>query len=230
MRNVRIIFKKQMKDTWKNKTIFIQFILFPILTLIMENCITLDGMPEHFFAKLFSVMYMGMAPITAMVAIISEEREKNTLRVLLMANVKPIQYLFGIGSYVWLICMGGALIMGAAAHFTGSEMGFFLAVLGIGFVISILAGAGIGILAENQMKGISMVMPVMMILSFLPMLSMFNGTIRKIAKFVYTQQINLCMSEMNPSNISREGIMVTVVNALAFGVLFIVAIRKNGLE
>lgn len=57
MRNIIIIIKKQLKDTLKNKTILIQFILFPLMTLIMENAITLDGMPELFFTKLFSITY-----------------------------------------------------------------------------------------------------------------------------------------------------------------------------
>ena len=76
-----IIIKKQLKDTIKNKTILIQFILFPLMTVIMENAITLEGMPELFFTKLFAIMYIGMAPITSVAAIISEEKEKNTLRL-----------------------------------------------------------------------------------------------------------------------------------------------------
>ena len=105
MRNVVTIVKKQLKDTLKNKTVLIQFVMFPVLTLIFEHAINIPDMPELFFAKLFSVMYMGMAPLTAVAAIISEEKEKNTLRVLMMANVKPWEYLMGVGIYVWTICM-----------------------------------------------------------------------------------------------------------------------------
>ena len=89
MRNVGVIIKKQLKDTIKNKTVLIQFIMFPVMTLVMENAIHIKDMPENFFTKLFAVMYMGMAPLTAGASIISEEKEKNTLRVLMMANVKP---------------------------------------------------------------------------------------------------------------------------------------------
>ena len=56
MRNSLIIIKKQLKDTLKNKTVLIQFILFPIMVLIMENAVKMDGMPELFFTKLFSIM------------------------------------------------------------------------------------------------------------------------------------------------------------------------------
>ena len=108
MKNSMIIIKKELKDTLKNKTVLIQFVLFPIMTLVMENLIKMEGMPELFFTKLFSIMYIGMAPLTSTASIISEEKDKNTLRVLTMANVKPWEYLLGVGLYVWLICMCGA--------------------------------------------------------------------------------------------------------------------------
>ncbi len=76
MRNVSAIFRKQLKDTLKNKTVLIQFIMFPVLTLIMNNAIRIDGMPENFFVNLFATMYIGMAPLTSMAAIIAEEKEK----------------------------------------------------------------------------------------------------------------------------------------------------------
>lgn len=77
MRNhIGAILWKQLKDTLKNKAILIQFLMFPCMTVIMENTISIDGMPEHFFANLFAIMYVGMAPLTAMASIIAEEKEK----------------------------------------------------------------------------------------------------------------------------------------------------------
>ena len=105
MQKILVIFKKQLRDTFKNKTILIQFIMFPVLTLIMENCIKIKDMPDNFFTKLFAVMYIGMAPLTSVAAVIAEEKEKNTLRVLVHANIRPWQYLTGVGAYVWTICM-----------------------------------------------------------------------------------------------------------------------------
>ena len=51
MGNMIAIFKKQVKETWKNKTIFIQFIMFPILTVIMNHVIQIEGMPKNFFVN-----------------------------------------------------------------------------------------------------------------------------------------------------------------------------------
>ncbi len=228
MDNVSIIIKKQFRDTLKNKTVLVQFVMFPAMTLIMENAIKLEGMPEHFFSKLFSVMYIGMAPLTAAASIISEEKEKNTLRVLLMANVKPWEYLLGISVYVWLLCMMGAAVI--SMSLPHSDIPFYLMMMGAGFIISILAGSCIGIYSKNQMMCTSLVMPFMMILSFSPMLAAFNDNIEKVARFFYTQQMKVAFDSMNFEGIGKAGLVVITVNALLALVLFFITFGKKGLE
>ena len=228
MQKILVIFKKQLRDTFKNKTILIQFVMFPVLTLIMENCIKINDMPENFFTKLFAVMYIGMAPLTSAAAIIAEEKEKNTLRVLMHANARPWQYLIGTGAYIWTICMIGAAVM--STGLPSEERLFFLPVMAIGFVISIIAGACIGIFSKNQMMATSVVMPVMMILSFVPMLAMFNDIIKKGAVVFYTQQLRNIFDEMSWSAIGTKSIVIICANALVFAVLFAVLYHKKGLE
>ena len=228
MRNVGVIFKKQLKDTLKNKTVLIQFIMFPLMTLIMEHAISLPDMPELFFTKLFSVMYMGMAPMTSAAAIISEEKEKNTLRALMMANVKPWEYLLGVGAYVWTLCMAGAGIM--ATGLASSDIPFYLGVMAAGFVISISLGACIGIFSSNQMTATSLFVPVMLVFSFSPMLAMFNDKIEKVARIFYTQQLRVLMNQMSFEGIKPESIMILAVNAVLAIALFFVAFKRKGLE
>lgn len=228
MRNITIIIRKQLKDTLKNKTILIQFMLFPIMTLIMENAITLDGMPELFFTKLFSIMYIGMAPLTSVAAIIAEEKEKNTPRVLMMTNVKPWQYLTGVGLYVWLICMLGAGVM--ATGLDREAIVFYMCIVGIGFTISVVAGACIGIYVKNQMAATSVVMPVMLILAFLPMIATFNDKIEKVAKIFYTQQLKVCLENMAFADITKETTIVVTVNVLILIGLYGITYKRKGLE
>ena len=165
MNNIIAILKRQLKDILKNKT---------ILTLVMNHAITIDGMPENFFVNLFATMYVGMAPLTSMVAIIAEEKEKNTLRVLMMSNVRPHEYLLGIGSYVWLACVIGGFVICAAGSYKLWEKVTFMGIMAIGIPVSLLVGAVIGVWSQTQMMATSVSIPVMMIFSFVPMLSLFN--------------------------------------------------------
>lgn len=230
MKNIVAIFQKQLKDTFKNKTVLIQFLMFPIISIVMENSIHIEGMPSHFFANLFAAMYIGMAPLVSMAAVISEEKEKNTLRVLLMSNVKSAEYLIGVGSYIWIACMLGALIIGIGGNYRGAILFIFLMIMAVGTFASLLIGAAIGTLSRNQMMATSITVPVMSIFSFLPMLSMFNETIEKIAKIAYSQQINILINKLDHFKVSFENVGIILINMGVAAILFGWAYKKCGLS
>lgn len=230
MRNIDAVFLKQLKETFKNKTILIQFLMMPILAVVMENTITLDDMPEHFFVKMFSVMFVGMAPLTCMSAIISEEKEKNTLRVLMMSNVKPFQYLVGVGFYVWLMCMAGAAVFAVCGGYEGMDFCVFMLIMSVGILLSSLTGAAIGVFSKNQMAATSVTVPVMMVFSFLPMLSMFNESIKNIARITYSQQMSILINGIGTVDIKAESVVVIALNFAIMAALFAAAFKKKGLE
>lgn len=230
MNNIRAVFMKQLLDTLKNKTVFIQFLMFPVMAVIMENAINIEGMPEHFFAKLFAVMFIGMAPLSCMSAIISEEKEKNTLRALMMSSVRPWQYLVSVGAYIFIMCMVGISVFAALAGYRSGELAIFIFCTAFGIILSELTGAAIGIFSKNQMTATSLTLPVMMIFSFSPMLSMFNETVRKIAGITYLQQISNIINGIGISEISAKSIVIIAVNFALGLVLFAAAYRKKGLE
>lgn len=190
LRRIRAIFNRQVKDTLKNKTVLIQFIMFPVLTVIMASAVDLGDMPENFFVNLFATMYIGMAPLTSMATIMSEEKEKNTLRVLLMSNVNAFEYLIGVGLYIVILCAAGSCIIASQGHFNGREFAIFVGIMLIGILISTVIGAVIGILSKNQMSATSLSVPLMMIFAFLPMIASFNKSVGKVSKFIYSQQID----------------------------------------
>ncbi len=230
MRNIMAILWKQVKDTFKNKEILIQFVMFPVMTVVMEHFVTVDGMPEQYFTNLFGVMFVGMAPLTSTAAIIAEEKEKNTLRALLMSNVKPWEYIIGVGLYIWCICMVGAGVIGYAGGHTGEVFVKFMMIMGVGILVSMLMGAAIGTWSKTQMKATSVTVPVMMIFSFLPMLSMFHDGIAKVAKLTYSQQIHNLISQLQTLEITLEQAGVIGANMLAAVVVFVIAYKKCGLE
>lgn len=226
MNNIVAIFKKQLKDTLRNKTVLIQFVMFPIMTLIMNNAIKIQEMPENFFVILFATMYIGMAPLTSMASIISEEKETNTLRVLIMSNVKPHEYLLGIGSYVWFACMLGGIVICTAGGYNLQTSIAFMGIIAIGILTSLLIGAIIGIWSKTQMMATSITVPVMMFFSFVPMLSLFNSTIKKIARIIYSEQISRMLSQINSLQLNTENIGVIGINILIAAVMFIIIFKK----
>lgn len=230
MRAVSAIILKQLKDTFKNKEVLIQFIMFPLLAVIMDSFVIIDGMPENYFVNLFATMYIGMAPLTSMSAVISEEKEKNTLRVLMLSDVTPLQYLVGVGSYIWCICMIGAAVFCVTGNYTGKTAAF-MTIMAFGIPVSLMFGAAIGTGCKNQMSATSVTVPVMMIFAFLPMLGMFNDTAKKIARLTYSEQISTLINGLMSSRaVTCENIIVIALNIACAAAVFFLGIRRSGVR
>lgn len=229
MKRSYAIFKKQLKDTLKNKSVLIQFIMFPLMTVIMSQAISVEGIGKDYFVNLFATMYIGMAPMTCMASIMSEEKENNTLRVLMMSNVKPYEYLSGVGSYVFMLCMLGNLVFAACSQHRGKDIVVFLATLAIGVLVSLMLGAAIGTWSKNQMTATSVTVPVMFIFSFLPMLAMFNDKIAIVSKFTYSQQLSDMINSVGQMTLGFENVAVILGNMILALGLFTLCYRKSGL-
>ncbi|MDK2808600.1 MAG: type transport system permease protein [Clostridiales bacterium] len=228
-RKIYAIFLKQAKDTLKNKAILIQFILFPVLAIIMDHSITLPNMPKHYFVFVFASMYVGMAPLVSASSIISEEKQGNTLRVLMMSNIRACEYLIGEGLLILFACTLGTFVFAAEAGYTGSKLVEFIALMLLGILISIFLGFGIGAWCSNQITATSLTVPFMMLLSFVPMIATFNATVEKYAFFLYTQQISASINPLTPKGDSFSSFVILFLNAGAALLIFTFAYKKRGI-
>lgn len=230
MRSVVAVLEKQIKDTWKNKTVLIQFLMFPFMTILMNHTVRIETMPKHFFTELFAVMYLGMAPLVSATSILSEEKERGTLRALLMAGVKPGEYLLGVGLYVWAGCMIGSLLMVFFDDYTAKQASLFLLVAALGIPFSLVIGACVGIASRSQMAATSLSVPLMLLTSFLPMLAMFNTSVEAVARYTYPQQLKVLLVGAERGMIGAGSCLILLGNGLFLLVLFMILYKKNGLE
>lgn len=226
-KKISAIFIKQLKDTMKNKAVLLQFILFPLLVVIMDHSVKMEDMEEHFFVPLFATMYIGMAPLTSMASILAEEKEKNTLRVLFLANVKPMEYLIGVGSYILLACMLGTGVFAVTGEYKGRELLEFFLIMLVGILLSMLLGAAIGAWSKNEMSATSISVPVMMVFSFLPMIAMFNSTVKNISRLLWSGQINRFLNRLGTAVMDAETVCVLLVNGAVALILFAIAYKKS---
>lgn len=226
------IMKKQLKDTLKNKVTLIQFVLFPVLAFLFTEFVAKADadLPDNYFMTLFATMYVGFVPLINMTSIISEEREKKSLRMLVMSNVKPFEYLIGVGSYVLLLCTVGGIAFGLTGGYSGMELLRFELIMILGTLASLLMGSAIGIFSKNQGAANALAMPLAMITAFLPMIAMFNEKFSSIAKVLYTQQINYMVNDMSASNFTSDRFIIIGANMLLFLLAFIFIYSKADLK
>ncbi|MDD5998140.1 MAG: hypothetical protein PUC55_00355 [Lachnospiraceae bacterium] len=79
---------------------------------------------------------------------------------------------------------------------------------------------------NQQMVATSINVPVMMVLSFLPMLSMFNDTIKSFSKYIFSEQLYLLVNNLENIKISAETGIIMACNILAISFLFWLAYKK----
>jgi len=230
MRSAKAIFIRQARDVLKNRIVLIQFIIIPIMAFIMTELIAKqdDAMPNNIFVTMFAAMFSGMTPLMITNTAISEDREQKSLRFLVMAGVKPYEYLLGIGGFVLTLCSLVSAVFALIGGFKGMEFFLFTVVLIFGCAASALLGATIGILSKNQQAASAVGTPVFMVLALSPMLSVFNETIRKAAYFLYTYQVNMLVSDFSAGIV--KPLLIILANIVVLIVLFVIAYKRKGLR
>ena len=100
MRITKAIFTKQAKDLLKNPMVLVMFIIFPAVAFIMTMLIDMEGfLNNNLFVTMMAAIFAGMGLITASAEAIAEDTERKSLRFLVLAGVKPHQYLLGVGGF-----------------------------------------------------------------------------------------------------------------------------------
>ena len=230
MRSAKTIFVKQTKDVFRNPMVLVQFIIFPAVALIMTELVAKsnEDIPDNMFITMMAAIFAGMVLVMSTAGVIAEDKERKSLRFLVMAGVKPHEYLLGIGGFFLLAGSVVSVVFGLIGNFTGTEFMKFLAVMITGTAASVILGAAIGILSKNQQAATGLGMPVAMILGFTPMIASFNETVEKVAGILYTQQMNVIVNDFSVSLF--EPLLVIAANIVVLTVVFVFAYKKKGLK
>ena len=228
MRIIKAIFSKQAKDMFKNPMVFIMFLVFPGVAFIITLLMPEEYMTGNVIVTMMAAMFAGMGLINAASDVIAEDIERRSLRFLVIAGVKPHQYLIGTGGFFLLAGAVTSVVFALIGDFTATETAKFLAVMICGTAASILLGIVIGMWSKNRQAATSLAMPAAVIVGFTPMLASFNETIEKVAGFLFTQQINVIVNDFSVSIFGP--LLVIALNIAVLAVLFVLAYKKKGLK
>lgn len=222
--HITALFYKQVKDTLKNMPVLLLFIVYPCITFFLAQAMKDQSGTIDFFIAIFGTMHCVFSPLVATAALIAEEKEKNTLRILIMSNTTLGEYFISTGGFILIATLltGSTLLLIAGRN--PKEGLFFILSMGIGCLISITAGICIGLYARNTAAANGLAVPFAMVFSFLPMLSYFNKGVKVIAKFTYSQQISYLLSG---SRIDAFGIFMIIINLAVFTTLAAFLYRRS---
>jgi ABC-2 type transport system permease protein len=230
MKSIKAIFTKQAKDMLKNPIALRPFLIFPVVALVMTELVAKgnDDIDNNMFVTMMAGLFAGFGLLQSASAAISEDIEKRSLRFLVLAGVKPHEYLLGVGGFLLL---AGTLVSAAFGLIGGySGIGFlkFFAVMVLGSFASITLGIAIGMFSKNQQAAAGLTMPVALIFGFTPMLAQFNGAVERFTWIFYTRQIDVIVNDFSAS-LARP-LLVIAANIAVFTGLFVLAYKKKGLK
>ena len=233
IRRVNALFKKEIKDLGKNTNVLIMF-MFPIFfSIFFSNLLGGNISGEE---VLIMCVGMNLTLISSFVIamLIAEEKEKNTLRTLMLSAVSPLEFFTGkvLITFVTseIINVAMFFIVGVDAKYLGEYI--LLSTLVVFSMIGI--GAIIGLIAPNQMAAGVVGMPVLIIFYLIPMFAGINKILTKTAEFLPTYNMNLMLERVFKSEAIGTGstysIAVILIWIIIAAAAFAYTYNKIGLD
>ena len=227
MKTFTAVFIKQVKDSLRNLPSLMVILIYPAVAWIMITAMGSQEDMSGFFVPVFAAMHCSFAPIMISSSILSEEKEKGTLRSLMMAGVSMVNYLISISVFVVLAAMLTGSLFLMMDHSTSSYAVTFTLAMLAGEVLSTLAGLCIGIYSKNVAAANGMAVPVGLVLALLPMLARFNDGIAKVAEYTYSGQISHLLEG---GDVTAKAICVMAAYFAALWAVLIFLFKRSSME
>ena len=240
MNNIITLLKKQTKNVIYNAFIISSLIMMPFFAWIMTSGGE-RGSEELAYALLFYVLLNTVINAINMAAcLIAEEKEQNTLNVLMTSTIKASELLVSN----LIITFLAVIVSNIAIYFLLSGYDFmnfstFIFSSSLGSIVAILMGAIIGIVCKSQMIASSVAAAlgfaslfITDILYHLNLSGFLNDVVYQLYPLPF---VRLLMTSGMTYYEETAGFVVgdiigLLINIVLFAGIFIVIYKKRGLE
>lgn len=234
----RALFKKDFKNCFMNRNVSLMLLL-PILFVLLYKFLLKGGADESFSSfytlLMCSVLTLSVIPLNILAMLISEEKEKHTLRSLMMANVSGSEFIASKAAVCLILMMAEGLIIYLLCGLAMNLIGIYLVVLFLASLAIITFGSVVGIAAKDQMAAGTLGTPLMMLFLIPPVFSTMNSFFEKIAVLVPTTSLYTIygsayhqMPLMAKDNLIAFGVCLAwiIIGSIAFMRIY----KKKGLD
>jgi len=214
LKRVNAILLKDWKDLLKNSYIIFT-LAFPLIFAVILGKVESEG-PQTTFLINFALVISGCFVQAAMIA---EEKEKNTLRGLLLSPASTLEVLVGkssLSAIVTIIVIIGSILL---SGFEPPSIFLFSLNVFLCLIIYITLGTLLGLFSRNVMETTIIGMPVLMIFGVGSLLQnvVDSKILLKIISFLPNEQSDIILSELN-----KNGGFNDVMNNLLILVVWVV--------
>lgn len=180
IRRIRTLVMKEIKDLSKNMNVLLVCLLPLVFAMVyprLNVAQTFNGM----VLSTFFIMNSSMIAPVAMAMLISEEKEKNTLRTLMLSTVSPMEFLLGKAIVMWLLVNLTNIGIFFTLHTPIKYLLHYAINAILLSIIMILVGAVVGILSKNLMSAGTNSMPILLLFYMIPSIAKVKENIKPIA-------------------------------------------------
>lgn len=229
------LIRKDIHSLLGNRNILLMSML-PLIFAIAYKFIFSDtsDMPPLYILLLCEVLNLSAIPSTAFSMMIAEEKEKNTLRTLLLTGITAAEFLLSKMLVILIFMITNSIII---FFITEADMGAFALYVFVTTIISIAVlffGGSVGLLAKDQMATGTYSAPVMLLLMMPPLFAQMNDGLSKFANLIPTSSfMNLMTNTI--SNTMSTGDVIFSYGVIAVWIilgllLFVYIYKKKGMD
>lgn len=230
LKHIKAIFLKQTMDMSHNIGVIMQFAIYPILLGVVILAISNDYKEvQPTMVMMISTSFISITPMLKIRGIISSDKNQNILRILIMANVKPMEYILGINIFIVSISICASLLLGLIGGLVGIALLKYVLVMTLGVVTTLVFGSALTLSSSLDSVSGAGIAVIALLNSVLPMLSIFSPTIQKISCFIYTYQINNLIGDIYGNFFDWKRVIIIVSNLVLFFIGFVVSYKKSRL-
>ncbi|MFD2700492.1 ABC transporter permease [Paenibacillus shunpengii] len=243
LRKIRAITGMKFQTIINNTGVILAPILalcfvFATRSLLPDLDVSSEGMTfsTNAFVLSFGIVFnIAIAGISMSSSPLAEEKEKNTLRVLMTSSVNGVEYLIGtlLPPLFILIIVNILMIPVSGTSFAEVQFGSFLLMTTAASFISLIIGYIIGIFANNQAQTALMTMPITVILTSVPAVKLFHEDLSAILNYTYTGVLTNFTNSVFANggyHWNLRDISVLTGWLIISIVVFVYAYKKNGLD
>lgn len=229
-REVFALLRLRMAIILANKSLLTQLFLPILLIALYQFMFNREG------DKGLLVMMLGLLIVHSMNGqlislIMAEEQEKHNLRSLQLIGVRSWQYLLANACLPVLITVlymvGLPLVF--SVDLTGRWL-IYLVVNGLTALVMLVLYMLIGVMCDTQSKATVSGLPIMLMGMLLPMLSLTDTSITKIAQYTFMSAYVAWFKAMGDLSVTDDSVWISFVWLLGLVICALVVLKKRRLH
>lgn len=199
IKTLKVLVKKEIIDLPKNTNVSLMC-LIPIILVLLFSKINVDNISQGLVGV--DLLNMGLNTNLIIVStfaismLIAEEKEKNTIRTLMLSLVTPAEFLVGKAIVIFLF----SIVTNTAIYFiVGLGLQYLVQYIFWSIIVTIIMieiGGIIGLIAENQVSTGVIGIPVIFAFIIIPMMAQANDIFEKIALILPNYNLNMVLKSI----------------------------------